>query len=464
MEKSQPLKIHGLSKIDVMNPKLRNTDDLKPCFLLPPPDSDAGAGPCYGMGKRISGNSGRVTENLHDHPMKLKSFLVLLALSPMGQGTQIPEIEADETKGPRITVSGASVGLTISQSKAGRRYQLQASDTLDPNSWTNVGPEVLGHGSAIALSTALDPAKKKRFYRLKLDAALPVDEGHMVYVPGGSVVLGGGSGDPFNMGGGSPTSVSLSPYYTHSTSITQTQWSEVRSWAVASGYTDLATGGSKGSSHPVHSITWFDAVKWCNARSQMENLTPCYTVDGGQIYKTGNRNDVVCNWSANGYRLPTQAEWEASARAGTSGTLYPWGDTIAQSNANFMSYSADGNTNYYSEDGSTRSQGAPNTLYHPTYNDGLEPYTSPVGTFPANGYGLHDLVGNVWQWCWDWEGVENPPTAINPRGPATGTYRVLRGGSWKHDAVRSRTTSYSSGDPSSYADFIGFRPVRTLAP
>jgi len=396
--------------------------------------------------------------------MKLKSFLVLLAISPIGHGTQIPEIEADEIKGPQITVNGAAVGLTIAQSKAGRRYQLQASDTLEPNSWTNVGPEILGHGSAIALSTALEPTKKKLFYRLNLDAVLPVDKGHMVYVPGGSVVLGGGSGDPLDMGGQSSTSITLSPYYTHSTSITQSQWSEVRSWAAASGYSDLATGDSKGGSHPVHSITWFDAVKWCNARSEMEGLTPCYTVDGGQIYKTDNRNDVVCNWSANGYRLPTQAEWEASARAGTSGTFYPWGDTISQNQANFVAYSADGSANFYPEDISTRPPNAANSLYHPTYNDGQEPYTSPVGTFPANGYGLHDLVGNVWQWCWDWEGNGTPPSGTNPRGPSSGTYRVLRGGSWKHDAFRSRTTSYSSGDPSSYADFIGFRPVCTLAP
>lgn len=386
--------------------------------------------------------------------MNMKSLFLLLALAPMGQGSQIPEILPAELAGPQVEVAASAVTLTVAPSRMGRRYQLQSSETLLPGSWTNAGPEALGHGGPLTLSAPQDPTKPLRFYRMHLDAELPVEAGHMVYVPGGS----------FDVGGDSPTSVSVSPYYTHNTSVTQTQWDEVRSWAAASGYSDLATGESKNASHPVHSITWHDAVKWCNARSQMENLTPCYTVDGGQIYKTGIRNDVVCDWSANGYRLPTQTEWEISARGGSSATLYPWGNTITQGQANFVSYSADGNTNYYSEDLTTRSDGSPNTLYHPTYDIGDEPYTSPVGSFPANGYGLHDLVGNVWQWCWDWEGEETSPSTINPSGPTTGTYRVLCGGSWKHDAIRSSASARSSGDPASYADFIGFRPVRSMAP
>lgn len=381
--------------------------------------------------------------------MNLKSISLLLALAPLGHSSQIPDITPAELAGPQIEASANAIGLTIAHSKMGRRYQLQYSDTLQSGSWTNVGPEALGHGGSLALSVPKDPTKPNRFYRLNLDVNLPVDAGHMVFAPGGS----------FQPGDGGST-VTLSPYYTHSTSVTETQWESVRAWAAGNSYSDLPEGDSKALDHPVHSMSWYAAVKWCNARSEMENLTPCYTVDGGQIYRTGDRDDVVCNWNANGYRLPTQAEWEMAARAGQS-TLYPWGNTISHNQANYLAYSADGTTNYYSDDLAYRPDGADNTLFHPTYDYGAEPYTSPVGSFPANGYGLHDLVGNVWQWCWDWEGQE-APTGTDPSGPTTGTYRVLRGGSWKHDAIRSRTTSTSSGHPASYADFIGFRPVRSI--
>jgi len=381
--------------------------------------------------------------------MNLKSISLLLALAPLGHSSQIPDITSAELAGPRIEAAGNAIGLTIAQSRMGRRYQLQYSETLQPGSWTNVGPEALGHGGNLSLSVPKDPTKTQRFYRLNLDVNLPVDAGHMVFAPGGS----------FQPGDGGST-VTLSPYYTHSTSVTGTQWESVRVWAAGNSYSDLPEGESKAEIHPVHSMTWYAAVKWCNARSEMENLTPCYTVDGGQIYRTGDRDDVVCNWNANGYRLPTQPEWEMAARAGQS-SLYPWGNTISHNQANYVAYSSDGTTNYYSDDLASRPDGADNTLFHPDYDSGLEPYTSPVGSFPANGYGLHDLVGNVWQWCWDWEGAETP-SGTDPRGPATGSYRVLRGGSWKHDAIRSRVSSGSSGHPSSFADFIGFRPVRSI--
>jgi len=395
--------------------------------------------------------------------MNSKSIILLLALSPLAHGSQIPEIVPAELEGPRIEVAGSTIGLTIAQSRMGRRYQLQSSETLEPGSWINVGAEALGHGGSLTLSIPKDPAKPNRFYRLNLDVDLPVEAGQMVFVPSGSFQLGAGLDGGSGPGGEGGSTVSLSPFYFHSTSITGDQWEAVRQWGAAgNGYTDLPEGESKAGNHPVHSMSWHDAVKWCNARSEMENLTPCYTVDGGLVYRNGERSDVVCNWDANGYRLPTQAEWEVSARAGTSGTLYPWGDTISHNQANFVAYSSDGTANYYSEDVTIRPGDAENALYHPAFNDGTEPFTSPVGSFPANGYGFHDLVGNVWQWCWDWEGNDGPPSGINPRGPSTGTYRVLRGGSWKHDAIRSRASSSSSGHPSSHADFIGFRPVRSI--
>ena len=119
----------------------------------------------------------------------------------------------------------------------------------------------------------------------------------------------------------------------------------------------------KAASHPVHAINWYAVVKWCNARSQKEGLTPCYTVCGA-TYQTGNNAAVICNWAASGYRLPTEAEWEKAARGGLSGKNFPWGDTISHSQANYYVVRIAA-IHSYDTSRTTRAS------YHPTYNDGV---------------------------------------------------------------------------------------------
>jgi formylglycine-generating enzyme required for sulfatase activity len=270
-------------------------------------------------------------------------------------------------------------------------------------------------------------------------------------IPGGSFTMGVTSGDtnPY-----APSiTVTVSPFYVQRTETTKAQWDEVRTWGLSNGYTDLRAGAGKAPNHPVHVVTWWDVVKWCNARSEKEGLTPVYTVSG-EVMRTG-RTKPVPNWSANGYRLPTEAEWEKAARGGVSGKRFPWGsDTISHADANFRN-----------NGGEAYATGT--TDYHPSYTAGRVPYTSPVGRFGANGYGLYDMAGNVWEWCWDWH-VSNYYTTSNgttdPRGPALGSNRVLRGGSWLTGAFHARCEIRRAILPGGSYINIGFRPVRSSVP
>jgi sulfatase modifying factor 1 len=236
------------------------------------------------------------------------------------------------------------------------------------------------------------------------------------------------------------TTVNVSPFYILRTEVTLKEWRRVQEWAVARGYTDLAgVGQTDAENKPVTLVNWYHVIQWLNAKSEMEGLTPLYfsTADRLELYRRGvvEFTDAHVNWSANGYRLPTEAEWEKAARGGVAGNIYPTGNTITTAQADF-------------------GRGG--------YGWGWY-WSNSVASYPPNRIGLFDVAGNVWEWCWDRWG-DTLPTGSDPRGPAVGGHRILRGGSYPDGAESLKLAGRNNDNPGSPLRNAGFRYVRNATP
>jgi formylglycine-generating enzyme required for sulfatase activity len=190
----------------------------------------------------------------------------------------------------------------------------------------------------------------------------------------------------------------------------------------------------------VEYISWYDAVNYCNRRSEQEGLLSAYIINKTRSDpNNGNEFDsnkwlVTWDLKANGYRLPTEAEWEYACRAGTK-TSFNTGNNITVAQAN-----------YNGSGGKTDPLGK----------------TTPVGSFPPNPWGLYDMHGNVWEWCWDW--YRNYSLGVNqadPMGATFGTQRILRGGSWNKKIQHIRSAYRIGSTPSLRSGDFGFRVARS---
>ena len=244
---------------------------------------------------------------------------------------------------------------------------------------------------------------------------------NMVLIPGGSFVMGSPTTELERGDDEGPQhEVTISPFYMGIHPVTQAEYVKI-----------MGTNPSefKGQDLPVEMVSWYDAVEYCNRISQKEGLTPAYTING---------ENVSWNRSTTGYRLPTEAEWEYACRAGTT-TPFSTGDNITTEQVNY-----DGNYPYNNnQKGSYRKK------------------TTAVGSFQANPWGLYDMHGNVWEWCWDWYGNYSSAAQADPEGASSRTNRVLRGGSWLNNAQDLRSAYRNRNIPSNRNSLLGFRLARS---
>lgn len=275
----------------------------------------------------------------------------------------------------------------------------------------------------------------------------------MVWVEPGRFTMGSPSSEPGRYDDEVQHRVELTEgFYVGTLEVTQGLWSSVMGSPPASGQ-ELKGYSLSSSDYPVVYISWCDAVLFANALSLRDGLTPAYRLPSGfsssMVDDACNSKSGSVSWdrSADGYRLLTESEWEYAARAGSAhryaGTsrdseMCRYGNVFNPSSKSAFGFDWE---SFSCEDGHAA--------------------LAPVGSFEANAWGLYDMSGNVWEWCWDWYGEYPQDASVDPSGPRSGSYRVLRGGSWRNRPAGLRTADRSGDNPDYDSNFLGLRLSRS---
>lgn len=263
----------------------------------------------------------------------------------------------------------------------------------------------------------------------KVEDIKETDDG-LIFIKGGTFEMGSPESELQRGEDELQHSVRVSDFYIGKYEVTQKEYQEIM---------EENPSNFKGDNLPVESVTWYDAIKYCNRLSEKQGFTPVYTING---------ENVSWNKSSNGYRLPTEAEWEYAARAGTT-TVFNTENSIGAEQANFYGhYPYLIEENYFSQGKLDTKPGE----YRQT--------TIAVGSFSPNRWGLYDIHGNVGEWCFDYYGTYDTENTTNPSGAEAGTLRINRGGGWNDYAKHMRSAYRASTTPNQGMSNIGFRIVR----
>ncbi|MGN0005650.1 MAG: flavodoxin [Candidatus Gastranaerophilaceae bacterium] len=253
---------------------------------------------------------------------------------------------------------------------------------------------------------------------------------NFVLIKGGSFQMGSPETEAWRSDDEIQHTVTVSDFYMSRYELTQKEYEEL----IGNNPSNFS-----GDNLPVENVSWLDAVAYCNARSKKEGLTPAYKING---------LNVSWDRSADGYRLPTEAEWEYACRAGTTTPFYTEKSPSADEANYYGHYPYQIEDNYFSQEKLEVQPGE----YRQT--------TVSVGSFSANPYGLYDMHGNVGEWVWDYYGAYSSETQNDPTGPSSGTLRVYRGGGWNDFAKNMRSAYRATLEQSKGSFNIGIRLVR----